>query len=157
MPEINLQNLTILATTILLVGCASNGDPRTGGIFWSETKAGERQQVLQQKSRLSWDQAEREQGENEQNRERRASLRSSVAEQRGRLAKMHGDLSRLRQSSPNADTISDLAELERKRTNLATSTTEDPEQLEAQVRDLQAQVDHLKERERDREQLKAEQ
>lgn len=157
MPEINVQNLAILAATILLVGCASNGDPRTGGIFWSETKAGERQQMLQQKSRLSWDQAEREEGENEQIRERRASLRSSIAEQRGRLEKMQSDLSRLRQSAPNAVAISDLAELERKRTSLETSTAENPEQLEAQVRDLQAQVDHLKERERDRQQLKAEQ
>jgi hypothetical protein len=157
MQEINVQNLGILAATILIAGCASSGDPRTGGIFWSETKAGERQQVLQQKSRLSWDQAEREEGENAQIRERRASLRSSVAEQRGRLANMHSDLSRLRESAHNADTISGLAELERKRTHLETSAAENPEQLEAQVSDLQAQVDHLKERERDRQQLKSEQ
>ena len=134
------------AVTVMLAGCASTGDPREGGIFWSETKARDRQQVLRRESRFSWAQAEREQDKTAQLKERRASLRSSIAAQHKRISAMQGELSTLRQNAANSEVASNAAELERQRTNLETSKAENTEQLEAQVRDLQTEIDRLKER-----------
>lgn len=146
MKKTYLQNLATLAATMVFAGCASTGNPREGGIFWSETKARERQQVLRQQSRLSWEQAEREQDRTVQLKDRRASLRSSIAAQRKKISAMQSELSSLRQNAANPDVASNAAELERKRTNLETSQAENTEQLEAQVRDLQTEIDRLKER-----------
>ena len=33
---------TLLGSFVLLTGCETTGDPRSGGIFWSERKAQER-------------------------------------------------------------------------------------------------------------------
>jgi hypothetical protein len=139
MKEINIQKFAILAVTVLCAGCESTGDPREGGIFWSETKARDRQQALVQESHASWNQANRERAEN-------ARLRSSIAGQRNKLAAMQSELSNLRRSAANSEVASDVTELERKRTELEKSTTENTEQLEGQVRDLQTEIDRLKER-----------
>ena len=148
MKKTTLQNFAILAATTVLAGCASTGNPREGGIFWSETKARERQQVLRQQSRLSWEEAEREQDKTAQLKDRRASLRSSIAAQQKRISAMQSELSILRQNAANSEVASNAAELERQRTNLETSKAENTEQLEAQVRDLQIEIDRLKERNR---------
>jgi hypothetical protein len=146
MREINFQKFAMLAATLLFAGCASDGDPRAGGIFWSESKARERQQTLRQESRLTWEQAANEQNNNAELRQRRASLRSSIAEQHSRLTAMHGQLSTLGRNSANSEVAGNVAQLERKRANLESSKTENSEQLEGQVRDLQTEIDRLKER-----------
>jgi hypothetical protein len=146
MEETQSKIIIFLGATLLLAGCQTTGDPREGGIFWSETKARERQQGLRQEQRLTWEDAEREQNKESHLRNQRASLQSSVAEQRNKLAEMQSEISTLRRSAANSNVASDAAELERKRTDLENSTAENTEQLEAQVRDLQADIDRLNER-----------
>lgn len=40
------KNLTLIACCLVLASCTTTGDPTTGGIFWSRTKAMERQNML---------------------------------------------------------------------------------------------------------------
>jgi hypothetical protein len=139
MKQISFQIFAIVAATILFTGCETTGDPREGGIFWSETKARERQETLAQESHSSWEKAHREQAITGQLQGQRASLRK-------RLGMMQNELSALRQSAANAEVASEAAQLERKRTDLQNSPSESTEQLEAQTHDLQTDIDRLKER-----------
>ena len=145
MKMLRLQQFAIVATAAFVTGCASTGDPREGGIFWSENKAEQRQEALRQQSHLTWEQAEHEQAKNAQLRERRASLRTGIAEQRRRIGAMRAELSSLQQAA-NTEVASTAAELEARRTKLETAPADNIEQLKAQVSDLQSEVDRLKER-----------
>jgi len=134
------------AATAVLAGCASTGDPREGGIFWSESKAQDRQQALRREDQSTWAQAEQEQAEGAQLRRQRASVRASIAEEHRRIASMESELSDLSHGAANQEMANDAAELERKRSQLESAGGDNPDQLEAKVRDLENEIARLKER-----------
>ena len=68
-PKSILSLLVVSQASFLMVSCETTGDPNSGGIFWSERKAQQRQAVLQ-------NELERTQAENARLRQRSNQLES---------------------------------------------------------------------------------
>lgn len=97
-------SLSFLLLSCVVVGCSTTGDPRSGGIFWSESKAKARQTEMMQTLQDKTIAAKKEEA-------RAGALRSE-------LASLRAQLSRAQQSreqglaSPASDPASD-AEIQR--------------------------------------------
>ena len=145
MKKISTSHVATVMAAALMAGCASTGDPNAGGIFWSESKARDRQQALGQEAKTDWSEVDREEAANSHLVEERGSLR---AEQQSRLAAIRDQLADLRANAADPDVASSAADLEGKRASLERSGGESAEELQKQVSDLQADVVRLKERNR---------
>ena len=145
MKKISPSHVAPVIAAALMAGCASTGDPNAGGIFWSESKARDRQQALGQEAKTDWSEVDREEAANSHLVEERGSLR---AEQQSRLAAIRDQLADLRANAADPDVASSAADLEGKRASLERSGGESAEELQKRVSDLQADVVRLKERNR---------
>jgi septal ring factor EnvC (AmiA/AmiB activator) len=123
--------LFLVATTaITFSGCEATGDPRAGGIFWSETKA---------RQRIAAKQSEKRQAEHE------------AASEQAKLARLQDEIRSLHQriaSAPRASNAlqSDLARVERRSTELSTNDSLEVSEKERQLAELRAEVNRLEER-----------
>jgi chromosome segregation ATPase len=120
----------VAATAITFSGCEATGDPRAGGIFWSETKARQRIAVKQSEKR----QAERE-----------------AASAEARVARLQDEIRSLHQRIANAPRArnalqSDLARVEQRSTELSRNNSLDVSEKERQLAELRAEVNRLEER-----------
>jgi chromosome segregation ATPase len=136
-----------------LASCESTGDPRQGGIFWSEPKARERLAV----QRLHVQQAQREAAEQQATTARlrasREATNATVVRQRRELKQLGADISSLQgelagNSKAGEEINSELLALERQRASLVKNNPHDVSKTEAELERLRAEVDHLKERNR---------
>src|SRR3954447_17448691 len=118
------------ATVITFSGCETTGDPRAGGIFWSETKA---------RQRIAAKQSERLQAKREAVSEhaKLARLESEIKSLRREIAKV-----RRARKALQADPI----RVEHQRTDLSTNGSLEISEKERQLADLLAEVSRLKER-----------
>lgn len=136
------KGFATLAVAVVFAGCASTGDPRQGGIFWSEDLAKQRKEALVDENRASWRKAGVEQAKTAELRRRRDWLR-------GKIAAMQSDLSNVIQNPASSEVASSAQELEETLNNLpAPGQAENIEQLEREVLTLESDIDRLKKRNR---------
>ncbi|MBN8739695.1 MAG: hypothetical protein BGP24_05070 [Lysobacterales bacterium 69-70] len=87
----------ILVGAVLLTGCATTGDPQSGGLFgWSENKARERQHELARRDRAAHDRAADEQA-------RSAALRGQQDALDAEAQQLQQELVRLQQENRTLD------------------------------------------------------
>lgn len=122
----------VAAAAAVFSGCEATGDPRVGGIFWSETKA---------RQRIAAKQSERRQAER------------AAASAETKLARLQDEIRSLRRqiaATPRARTAlqPDLDRVERRSAGLSTNDSLDVSEKERQLAELRVEVDQLEERNR---------
>ncbi|MEI7775486.1 MAG: hypothetical protein WCK17_12010 [Verrucomicrobiota bacterium] len=143
------KNKLVLAVFVAAVfsGCANDGNPRSGGIFWSQTKAVERQNQLHEEQTSAWHRANVVRQANGGLVVRRGELRGNVTRLRQELASLKSDLNAVRANLTDGALAKEAGELDQRRVALA-SRDLDSDELENQVAALRADVERLKERNR---------
>lgn len=152
--------LAIVVLAVSLAGCETTGDPRAGGIFWSEAKAQDRISARQSESLAAKDEAASERARTSQLEARRSAIQSTVKRQRAELARIEEDIAALRRQLSGAPGATkrleaDLKRLEanlkrvkRQRTELATNDSLSVSEKGRELVNLRAEVNRLKERNR---------
>jgi chromosome segregation ATPase len=144
----------VLAMVLLplgFAGCESTGDPRQGGIFWSEAKARERLADERAQVQTAQNEATEQRAITSRSRARREALSATVARQRRELTQLGADISSLEaelagRSEGGEETSAELRALERQRVSLLGSDSQDVAAKEAELVRLRQDVNRLKER-----------
>ena len=141
------NRLLLLAGMGFLTGCSITGNPREGGIFWSENKASDR--LYQRRVALNETHADLEARRREGNqlKRQRDDLASTVTQQKHELETLRQEIAVLRQSGPGdvATSEADLRRLEEERRNLASSSDLGSGETERELSHLRKEVEKLKE------------
>lgn len=146
-----IQALTIAAIGLALAGCETTGNPREGGIFWSETKAQQRLAVRRSELHEAQGEEATARARTSQLEARRETMQATVARQRRALAQLGSEISAMQRSlrgEPGATESleAELQRLQQQRAALATHDSLSAPEKERELQDLRAEVDRLKER-----------
>lgn len=146
-----LQATAMVALAAAFCGCETTGDPNSGGIFWSETKA--RQRLAEDRAQLGQARTEAasEQARTAALKNRRAAAQSTLARQRRELADLKADIAALKQQIAQGPAATqalkvDVDQVERKQMELSADDALTVAEKERELTALRADVDRLRTR-----------
>lgn len=152
--------VAIVVLAVSLSGCETTGDPRAGGIFWSQAKARDRISARQSESFAAEHEAASARARTSHLEARRSAIQSTVERQRAELARLEDDIAALRRQlsrEPGATKRleadlkrleANLNRVERQRTELATNDSLSVSEKERELANVRAEVNRLKQRNR---------
>jgi chromosome segregation ATPase len=148
-----LHFFVLSVVMVTFCNCEMTGDPREGGIFWSENKANQRLAAKRAEMRQAQQETKSELAESSTLRARRSAVQSSLERQQGELRQMQGEIAALRQENtdePEATKAleADVTHLEQRRAALSEDQSLSVAEMEHQLVELRDDVVRLKERKR---------
>jgi hypothetical protein len=154
-----LQLTTVALCLAFFAGCETTGDPNTGGLAWSETKARERLASRESETRSAQQQAASARQQTAQLKEQKANAEASTSAQRRELAQLDNEIADLRhQISSGGEAVQglegDLARLEQQSAALSSQPSTGSAEKERELENLRTEVNRLKNRIRLQEQTR---
>jgi chromosome segregation ATPase len=153
----SLSSITLVPVFFVIIltfsACDTTGDPREGGIFWSQNKANQRLETKRAEMHHVQQETITEEAEGASLRARRSAVRSSLERQQGELRQLEGEIAALQRQNidePQATEAleADVARLEQQRAALSADRSLSVSEMEHQLEELRAEVARLKERKR---------
>ena len=138
---------------VLLSGCETTGDPRSGGLFWSEKKAQDRLAGRTQELQSTQRTAQRESVKTSSLQQQEEARRAEIDRYQRGLVAVGEEISALKSELASApgDTRSlqnELQAAERQRKEMQADSTLSAAEMEQRLRSLRQDVVHLRERSR---------
>jgi len=142
-----------MAPVCIALVCSScvTGDPRAGGIFWSEGKARQRQAALRQKLECEEHSTAAVKYRTDELRSQNASAQRALGNAREKLKSLDSGIASAQKemsAAAKTDTAlnSELARIERARVSLDAANEKTKVQLESEVQQLTTEVEQLRAR-----------
>lgn len=153
MTTVACRLLAVSTSLVLLSGCETTGDPRSGGVFWSETKAQQRLAgrtgELESERRV----ASRESAKTSGYRQRKEATQAEIDSYQRGLAAVGDEISALQselrgEPGDTKNLLSELQTAEEQRKELQANATLSGAEMEQRLRSLRQDVSRLRERSR---------